>query len=59
MMAQMGQTFGGGDNEGIGMDMMGFVMELPLASLLGFQEALLPAPSEVIVTELLRQVHEA
>jgi beta-glucosidase len=57
MMAQMGQTFGGGD-EGIGMDMMGFVMELPLASLLGFQEALLPAPSEVIVTELLRQVHE-
>jgi len=57
MMAQMGQTFGGGENEGIGMDMMGFIMELPLASLLGFQEAQLPAPAEVIVTELLRQVH--
>ena len=57
MMAQMGQTFGGGENEGIGMDMMGFIMELPLASLLGFQEAQLPAPAEVIVTELLGQVH--
>jgi beta-glucosidase len=57
MMAQMGQTFGGGENEGIGMDMMGFIMELPLASLLGFQEAQLPAPAEVIVADLLRQVH--
>ena len=57
MMAQMGQTFGGGENEGIGMDMMGFIMELPLASLLGFQEAQLPAPAEMIVADLLRQVH--
>jgi beta-glucosidase len=57
MMAQMGQTFGGGENEGIGMDMMGFIMELPLASLLGFQEAQLPAPAEMIVADLLRRVH--
>jgi hypothetical protein len=28
------------------MDMMGFIMELPLTSLLGFQEAMLPAPPE-------------
>jgi beta-glucosidase len=58
MMAQMGATFGGGDDEGaIGMDMTGFIMETPLASILGFQEALLPAPAEAIVRDLLRQVH--
>lgn len=46
MMVQMGQTFGGGDSsEGdIGMNLMGFIMETPLTSILGFQEALLPAP---------------
>ncbi|HAJ38870.1 MAG TPA: glycosyl hydrolase [Chloroflexi bacterium] len=60
MMAQMQQAFGGGDRsneDDIGMNMMGFIMETPLTSILGFQEALLPAPAEVIVGELLRQVH--
>lgn len=58
MMAQMGAAFGGGEDEGgIGMDMTGFIMETPLASILGFQEAMLPAPADVIVGDLLRQVH--
>ena len=60
MMAQMGQAFGGGDSrdeDDIGMNMMSFILETPLASVLGFQEALLPAPAEAIVGELLRQVH--
>ena len=35
------------------------VMETPLASILGFQEALLPAPADAIVGNLLRQVHSA
>lgn len=60
MMAQMGQAFGGGDSsdqDDVGMNMMGFIMETPLTSILGFQEALLPAPAETIVGDLLRQVH--
>jgi len=65
MMAQMGAAFGGGGGtadsdaaEGaIGMDMTGFIMETPLRSILGFQEALLPAPADAIVGDLLRQVH--
>ncbi|MFO7631265.1 MAG: glycoside hydrolase family 3 C-terminal domain-containing protein [Caldilinea sp.] len=58
MMAQMGAAFGGGEEDGaIGMDMTGFIMETPLRSILGFQEALLPAPAEAIVGDLLRQVH--
>jgi len=60
MMAQMGQAFGGGssgDQDDVGMNMMGFIMETPLTSILGFQEALLPAPAEAIVGDLLRQVH--
>ena len=62
MMAQMAQAFGGGDGNddgAIGMDMTGFIMQMPLASILGFQEALLPMPADVIVEGLLHQVHGA
>ena len=63
MMAQMGQAFGGGDGSesdgAIGMDMTGFIMQMPLASILGFQDALLPAPADEIVEGLLRQAHGA
>ena len=39
MTAAMGVTFGSGDDsDAIGMDMTGFVMEMPLLSLLQFQE---------------------
>ncbi len=59
MMTQMGANFGGDSDASIGMDMMGFIMEMPMASVLGFQEAALPAPAEMIVADLLRQVHQA
>ncbi len=62
MMAQMAQAFGGGDGNddgAIGMDMTGFIMQMPLASILGFQEALLPMPADAIVEGLLHQVHGA
>lgn len=61
MMAQMGAAFGGGDSDAgegaIGMDMTNFIMETPLRSILGFQEAMLPASADAIVSDLLRQVH--
>ena len=58
MTAAMGATFGGGDgHEAIGMDMTGFMMEMPLLSMLLFQEKVLPLPAEDLVDGLLRQVH--
>ena len=57
MRARMGVTFGGGDGETetTGMDMMGFMMEMPLLSLLHFQEKDLPKPADDLVDELLQQ----
>jgi len=40
----------------IGMDMVGFMMDLPLLSALHFQESQLPVAPETIVDDLLRQV---
>jgi beta-glucosidase len=45
------------DNDSIGMDMNGFMLDMPLLSILHFQENLLPAPPEVLVDGLLAQVH--
>ncbi len=56
--AQTAAMFGGGDGEGgIGMDPTGFMMEMPLLSLLQFQERSLPMPAEAIVDALLQQAH--
>ena len=59
MMARMGDTFGADldENEKKGMDMSAFMYEMPLMSILDFQEKFLPRPAEEIVEELLRQVH--
>ncbi|WP_298005928.1 MULTISPECIES: glycoside hydrolase family 3 C-terminal domain-containing protein [Anaerolinea] len=59
MRREMARTMGGGEesNELIGMDMMGFLMDMPLVSVLGFQEASLPAPAEAVVADLLARVH--
>jgi len=49
----------GGDAEQtdtIGMDMIGFMMDMPLVSVLHFQEALLPVTPEEMVNDLLQQV---
>ncbi len=46
-----------GDSGAIGMDPTGFMMEMPLLSLLEFQERDLPMPASAIVDGLLRQTH--
>ncbi|HEU4742314.1 MAG TPA: glycoside hydrolase family 3 C-terminal domain-containing protein [Meiothermus sp.] len=53
---QMGAAMGAGE-QAIGMDMMGFILDTPLRSVLGFQENLLPTSAEEIVRGLLEQVH--
>ena len=58
MTAQFTATVGMGEegNAGIGMDMMGFLMDLPLRSILHFQESALPAPADEMVDDLLAEV---
>jgi len=59
MLAQMAAAMGtgGDDSGGIGMDMLGFLLQTPLLSILDFQTSALPAPPEDIVDGLLAQVH--
>jgi beta-glucosidase len=61
MIAQMGAAMGGSEaQEGaVGMDMEGFILDLPLLSILHFQESLLAETPEAMVDELLRQVSGA
>jgi len=62
MLAQMRQVLGSGGEESgevIGMDMTGFMMDMPLLALLSFQEGALPMPAEDIVDGLLAQAHQA
>ena len=55
----MGAVFGGDDGEGmIGMETQSFMLEMPLLSLLHFQDSLLPIPPEEIVRAMLDQVHK-
>jgi beta-glucosidase len=60
MIAQLGATFGTAaeDSGAIGMDMMGFLLETPLLSLLHFQESALPMGADELVDGLLQQVHD-
>jgi beta-glucosidase len=56
------KMFGGGDerygNESaIGMDIMDMMNDMPLVSVLAFQQSALPMPAEEIVDGLLTQVH--
>jgi beta-glucosidase len=61
MAAQMGAILGGGEGEeeAIGMDMTGFMMDMSLLSLLHFQESSLPVPADDLVDGLLGRVHGA
>ncbi len=58
MIAQMQATFGGGQGEdnAIGMETLGFLMELPLRDIFYFQENALPMPPEDLVDVLLAQL---
>jgi len=58
MTAQMGSVLGGATDAVIdGMDMQGFMMEMPLLGILHFQESLLPMPADDLVDGLLAQAH--
>jgi beta-glucosidase len=61
MVAQMKATFSGGQDgdNSIGMETMGFLMELPLRDIFYFQENALPMPPEDLVTSLLAQVNQS
>jgi beta-glucosidase len=54
------KIFGGGERYGdsIGMDVMDMIMDMPLLSVLMFQQRLLPMPAEEILEGMLAQVHE-
>jgi beta-glucosidase len=55
---QMQTTLGGGEDDGgIGMDMMGFLADMPLLSVLNFQDAAFPVPPEQMIDSLLVAVH--
>jgi beta-glucosidase len=58
--AQMGQAVRGDTkhepSDAIGMDMVGFLIDMPLLSVLHFQEALLSVTPQEMVNDLLKQV---
>jgi beta-glucosidase len=55
MMTQMASDADGG-SEAIGMEMMGFVQQLPLTAILGFTAGRMQEPPEQIVDGLLAQI---
>ncbi len=61
MKAQIAVAFGGSDGAegGIGMDPTRFMLDMPLLSLLQFQEGALPTSADEVVDELLRAVRAA
>jgi beta-glucosidase len=59
LQSAMLATFGGGNGESasIGMDTLGFLMEMPLLAVLHFQDGALPMAPEEMVDGLLQQAH--
>jgi hypothetical protein len=53
----MRAKFGGNDSEQIGMDPMGFLMDMPLMGLLHFLGISMPTSPEEMVDELLAKVY--
>jgi beta-glucosidase len=58
MVAQMSAVMGSDEDgqEAIGMETMGFMLDMPLRSILHFQESALPMPADDMVDTLLMQV---
>ena len=57
-MSQMARVFSGGNsNDVVGMDTDGFMLDMPLLSLLQFQEGRLPKPADELVDDLLGQAY--
>ena len=59
LLLEMQKRFQGmlGGEEGIGMDALGMIMDMPLDSVLRFQQDALPMPVEMIVDDLLKKAH--
>jgi beta-glucosidase len=57
MTSQMQTTFGGEGSEGIGMNISGFLMDMPFIDMLYFFNESLPSSPEEVVDGLLGQVH--
>jgi beta-glucosidase len=58
MAAQMSSILGSDSNElAAGMDLLGFLMDMPLPGVLHFQESALPMPADDLVDGLLAQAH--
>jgi beta-glucosidase len=60
LIAQTNRVFSGGDDSGsesIGMDPTGFMLDMPLLSILQFQEDALTQLADHIVALMLEQVH--
>ena len=55
MSAMMGA--GNGEDNAVGMDMISFLMDMPLIKVLFFQESALPLPADEFVDNLLAQAH--
>jgi beta-glucosidase len=55
--AQGGELFGTGDGEGIGMDVMAMMIDIPLVNVMTFMQGSLPMPADQIADGLLMQVH--
>ena len=54
------RTFGGdGETEGMGVDIMEMLMDMPLMSVLLFQQRMWPTPADEMVSELLAQAQSA
>jgi beta-glucosidase len=59
LLSPMAAAFGGGENghDVIGMDTATFFMDMPLLSILQFQEGAFPRPVTELVDDLLEQAH--
>jgi beta-glucosidase len=58
MKARMGAMLGGEQSDVVGgMDMMNFLLDMPLLDVLHFQESALPMPADDLVDDLLAQAH--
>lgn len=57
IQSHIGQLFGGEGEGSIGMDVMDMMADMPLGSVLGFQQSLLSTPADEIAEGLLMQLH--
>ena len=59
LLSPMAAAFGGGvdGNDTIGMDTMTFLLDMPLLSILQFQESAFPRPVDELVDDLLEQAY--